>query len=68
LSKGLRAAAIVIGGIALVVGTAGVLAPAATAAFLGSMGIAASATAIATVGSAVSANRSVGAPIRRRLQ
>lgn len=48
MSKGLAKAAMVIGAVALVIGSAGVLAPVATATALTSVGITASAAALAT--------------------
>ncbi len=63
MSKFFRGAALVAGAVALVVGTAGVLAPVATASALGSLGVTASATAIASAASAVAAAASLGAQL-----
>jgi hypothetical protein len=55
MARALKTVAVVAGAVALTIGTAGVLAPAATATALGSLGITASAAAVASVASMVSA-------------
>lgn len=52
--KALRTAAFVVGAVALTVGTAGALAPVATAGLLGSIGITATAASVATIAGAIS--------------
>ncbi|WP_242140878.1 hypothetical protein [Sphingomonas sp. TREG-RG-20F-R18-01] len=63
MAKVLKTAALVVGAVALVVATAGALAPAFTSAALASVGITASATAIATVLTLTAAALSFGAAL-----
>lgn len=61
--KALRTAAFVVGAVALTVGTAGALAPVATAGLLGSIGITATAASVATIAGAISGALSLAATV-----
>lgn len=66
MAKALKTAALIVGAVAVVVGTAGALAPAATAGFLGSLGVTASAAAVASAAGAISGVLSLAAGLTAR--